>query len=74
MKGENPLVEQLYNALHSPRGVILRTEGKQQSLVASITRVRKELADPQLDTLTISPSPTDPQEVWIMHKEPQSES
>jgi hypothetical protein len=73
-KGENPLVEFLYAALHSSLGVVVRTTGKADSLRSRFYQVRKDVADPQLDDLIVRPSPTDPQEVWLMKKAPDNAS
>ena len=64
-----PVLEHLYAALRSQSGVRLRvTEGTTVQAKAALYKARKDAMDARLDNLSITDSPTDPQEVWIVHK------
>lgn len=57
-------------ALHSPAGYCFRvSEGDVTIYIARLYAARKDAMDPQLKTLSITRSPTDEREVWIVHRE-----
>lgn len=63
---DGPSLEMWYAALHSARGIKLETddiEAARQRLYA----IRKKANDPQLETLSITTSPTNPNHLWIVH-------
>ena len=61
------LLEYLYAALRSPHGVCLQTDDVER-LRAKLYACRKAALDPELDCLSILPSPTDPSQLWIIKK------
>lgn len=65
-------LEPWYRALRSPAGVCFRIiGGSYQLAIAKLYAARREALDPNLSTLSICASPTDPGELWIVHsKEP----
>lgn len=65
----NPLLELLYQALHSKRGIKLSTQNPaltRQELYA----LRKREANPALDCLEIAENPFDPSELWLVKRGP----
>jgi len=62
----------LYNALHSPFGVILQTDDPERAK-ARFYSTRAKLNDPKLDCLSLVQSPTDPSQLWIVKKEVKNE-
>lgn len=60
-------LEYLYDALRSPRGIVLRTNDVER-LRAKLYATRKETLDPDLEVLSFIPSPTDPSELWLVRK------
>jgi hypothetical protein len=56
-----------YSALASPHGVVIRTDDPhytKQRLYA----LRKALADPALDTISIMTSPANPDDIWLVKR------
>jgi hypothetical protein len=67
------MLEFLYKALASPFGIVLRTsdvERARQKLYAA----RREACDESLNALGLTPSPTSPDELWIVKKAPNAET
>lgn len=61
------LLEFLYDALRSPRGVIVETPDGVERLRQKLYALRKQTADPALDVLAFIPSPIAPEtELWIV--------
>lgn len=61
-------LEHWYAALRSQSGVRVRIlEGEKPNAKAKLYKARKDALDPQLDALTITDSPTEPTELWIVH-------
>ena len=77
-RGPNPMAgaltpETLYDALRSPCGIILAVsdlERARQRLYA----IKRELNDPDLESLAFVQSPTSPTELWIVKKDSKNVS
>jgi len=61
------MIEHLYAALASPLGIILETDDIER-LRQRLYAVRKSLADPALDNLSLVQSPLDPNHLWIVKR------
>lgn len=61
------MINYLYQALTSPRGICLRTSDGDFAR-QKLYEARREAADPQLAALAICISPSDKDEVWIVRK------
>jgi len=55
----------LYQALNSPRGICLQVEGDIEHFRKKLYRERDKATDPDLATLSLQISPTDPTQLWI---------
>lgn len=65
------LLEMWYQALASPRGVCVRVdEGDVEGVRQKLYAARREAADEDLKTLSLVISPTTPNEIWIVKREP----
>lgn len=60
------MLEYWYQALNAERGVVIRTEDR-DAFRQKLYRARAEAADVQLEQLSIVFSPTDTEELWIIH-------
>ena len=67
------MIALLYNALHSPFGIILQTDDLER-VKARFYSTRAKLNDPKLDCLSLVQSPTDPSQLWIVKKEAVNET
>ena len=66
---EEPSPEHWYAALSSPHGIVLKVNdpvAAQQRLY----QIRANLADPDLDNVTINTSPN-PGELWLVKRRPE---
>lgn len=65
---QSELLEALYSALNSPKGVVVREEsGRAKLLRARLYVARKQ--DPDLSQIAICESPTDPEhELYLVRK------
>lgn len=58
-----------YMALHTPAGYCFRVDvGDPTIYIAKLYAARRDAMDPQLKSLSITRSPTDEREVWIVHR------
>src|SRR6185312_3019851 len=65
-----PLLELLYQALSQDRGLVVEAEDCDvEELRQRLYRERKKAQDPDLDILSFVPSPTDPNQLWIVRKD-----
>ena len=62
------MLDHLYAALHSPRGIIIQTEDAEK-LRQRYYAIRRETLDPDLDRLSFIISPTDPSQLWIVRND-----
>lgn len=60
------LLEYWYRALASTHGVCLRVTGNISSFRTSLYKARSEAMDTSLASLSITPSPTASDELWIV--------
>ena len=67
------MIALLYNALHSPFGIVFQTNDPERAK-ARFYSTRAKLADPKLDCLSLVQSPTDPSQLWIVKKESKDET
>lgn len=65
-----PLLAMLYEALSVEVGKVVSTSDVEH-LRAQFYKVRREANDPELDCLSFIPSPTNPEELWIVKRAPQ---
>jgi len=63
----------LYNALHSPFGVVFQTDDIERAK-ARFYSTRAKLGDPKLDCLSLVTSPTDSTQLWIVKKGKEDET
>lgn len=61
------MLEFLYKALRSDKGVVIRTDNFDLTR-AQLYKARSEAADKDLDCLSFVQSPTDSSEIWIVRK------
>jgi hypothetical protein len=61
----------LYEALSSPLGKVITTSDR-EALRQHYYKARREANDPELDVLSFVPSPTNPDELWIVRRAPKS--
>lgn len=67
-------LELLYQALHSPIGIVVVTDNYNLAL-GRLYKARREAADPELDKLQFRRSPTAPEtQIWITKTEITVES
>lgn len=66
------MLEFLYQALTTPFGIVLKTSDDVEQLRQRLYRERRKAADPALDELGLTPSPTSPDELWIVRKRPNA--
>lgn len=65
----NPLLELLYEALHSAVGVVVECgESDRHSVRQKLYAQRREAGDEALATLSILDSPTVPTQLWIVRR------
>lgn len=57
-----------YQALNSPGGIVIRTNNP-PLFRQNAYKARREAHDPQLMLLSLCHSPTDPNELWVVHRE-----
>jgi len=67
------LIALLYNALHSPFGIVFQTDDIERAKARFYT-TRAKLGDPKLDCLSLVTSPLDPNQLWIVKKEQSNET
>lgn len=67
MSSRGPQLNHLYEALGSPFGVVVQCSHTEKARQAYY-KLRKESADPDLESLSILQSPTDPLALWIVKK------
>lgn len=66
------MLEILYQALASARGIVVKTNDVER-LRAKLYALRRETGDPALKPIALVPSPTAPEEeLWIVRKEPDA--
>lgn len=68
------MLELLYQALSSDRGLVLQCEDCDvEQLRQKLYQERKKAQDVSLDVLAFVPSPTDPTQLWIVRKDAMNE-
>jgi hypothetical protein len=70
---KEPLLSYWYKALHSPRGVCLVVNDPER-IRQKLYAARREAKDAALDNISVCPSPLDPTRLWLVKKEPSSET
>lgn len=65
MSSQGPQLNHLYEALGSAFGVVVQCSHTEKARQAYY-KLRKEAQDPDLESLSIVQSPTDPQQLWIV--------
>lgn len=73
MTSPDPNLTLWYAALTSPRGVKVRTTARATTL-QKLYQARAAAKDPDLDGLSLVPSPADPNEIWIVKRNPDAQS
>lgn len=58
-----------YEALGSPLGIIIETDDPVKAR-ARLYAFRKEANDPDLEQISILPSPTNPSHLWLIKRKP----
>lgn len=66
-----PLLAHLYEALASEFGKVVLTSDIEY-LRQQYYKVRRGANDPALEVLTFTPSPTNPEELWIIKRAPKA--
>lgn len=61
------MIAHLYNALHSPLGIIIETDNPER-VRARFYSTRTKLSDPKLDCLSLVQSPTNTAQLWIVKR------
>lgn len=61
------MMEYLYQALRSERGICLQVSDPEKARSRLYTE-RRNAQDPDLDILSLVPSPTDPTQLWIVKR------
>lgn len=61
------MIELLYSALHSPKGIKVRSSDR-LFLRQKLYEARQELSDDELKNLAFAESPSDPEHLWIVKK------
>lgn len=65
----DPSLTLWYAALADPRGVRVRSSNRKLTL-SKLYQARAAAKDPDLDGLSLVPSPADPDEIWIVKRKP----
>jgi hypothetical protein len=61
------MLEYLYQALRSARGIVLRTSDRER-LRQKLYAARRDAGDTDLDVIALVPSPTSEEELWLVKK------
>jgi len=61
------MLEFMYQALRSARGIVLRTTDRDK-LRQKLYAARRDAGDADLDAIALVPSPTSEEELWLVKK------